>query len=109
VPTSTANSTYNRRSNTVSTAKKSTARTLSAWACRNCRQVTADRIGARSTPAWLRMDQTVLGTDLVAQPHSSPWILRYPQVEFSLAGRSTRLQTSAVTDGRPRRLGKVHR
>src|SRR6266498_283856 len=40
VASSMTNSTYSRRSNTVSTVKKSTASTLWAWACRNCRSTT---------------------------------------------------------------------
>jgi hypothetical protein len=36
---------------TVSTVKKSTASTPVAWARRNCRQETADRVGAGSMPA----------------------------------------------------------
>jgi hypothetical protein len=60
LPTSIANSTYTRRSNTVSTLKKSTARTPCAWDRRNCRQVTAERFGAGSAPAFLRMVYTVL-------------------------------------------------
>jgi hypothetical protein len=60
VATSITNNTYNRRSNTVSTVKKSIARMPLAWARRNCRQVSADRLSAGSTPARLRMVQTVL-------------------------------------------------
>jgi hypothetical protein len=48
LPTSIANSTYSRRSDTVSTLKKSTASTPRAWDRRNCRQVTVDRFGAGS-------------------------------------------------------------
>src|SRR4029453_2044955 len=44
VANSTANRTYSRRSRTVSTVKKSTATTPVAWARRNCRQVSADRL-----------------------------------------------------------------
>jgi hypothetical protein len=40
--------------------KKSTASTPAACARRNCRQESADRLGAGSTPARWRMDQTVL-------------------------------------------------
>jgi hypothetical protein len=60
VATSIANSTYSRRSKTVSTVKKSTASTPAAWARKNRRQVSADRVGAGSTPARCRMVHTVL-------------------------------------------------
>ena len=39
--------------------KKSTANTPLAWALRNCRQETADRVGAGATPARCRMAHTV--------------------------------------------------
>jgi hypothetical protein len=44
----------------VSTVKKSMASTPLAWARRNCRQETADRVGAGSMPARCRMVHTVL-------------------------------------------------
>jgi hypothetical protein len=46
VATSMADSTYGRLRHTVSTVKKSMASTLSAWARRNRRQLSADRVGA---------------------------------------------------------------
>jgi hypothetical protein len=74
--TSITNSTYRRLRNTVSTVKKSTARTLLAWARRNCRQVRADRLGAGSVPARCRMAQTVLAPILEPSRPSSPWMRR---------------------------------
>ena len=47
VPCSMKSSTYRRRKNTVSTWKKSVARIVFAWASRNVRQVSPDRVGAR--------------------------------------------------------------
>jgi hypothetical protein len=70
------NSTYGRLRDTVSTVQKSTASTLSAWARRNCRQETAGRIGAGSTPAGCRMAQTVLAPIVYRSRHSSPWMRR---------------------------------
>jgi hypothetical protein len=58
--TSIINSTYRRLSNTVSTVKKSTASTPLAWARKNWRHETADRLGAGATPARRRMVHTVL-------------------------------------------------
>jgi transposase len=52
------NSTRSRCNNTVSTVKKSTASTLVAWVRKNCRQVSAERLGAGSTPARCRMVHT---------------------------------------------------
>jgi hypothetical protein len=62
----------------VSTVKKSIARTLLAWARRNCRHVSADRLGAGSTPPRCRMAQTVLAPSVDPSRHSSPWTRRYP-------------------------------
>jgi hypothetical protein len=91
----------------VSTVKKSTASTPLAWAQRNCRQVSANRLGAGSTPARWRMAHTVLAPILSLYPSrpSSPWMRRYPQVGFSLASRTTNTRSSAVTAGPPRRCG----
>ncbi len=36
---------------------------------------------------------------------NSPWILLYPQALFSVASRSMRVAISALTGGRPVRLG----
>jgi hypothetical protein len=78
VPASRTNITYNRRNNTVSTVKKSTASRPLACARRNCRQVSADRLGAGSTPARCRIVHTVLAPILPLYPrrHSSPWTRR---------------------------------
>jgi hypothetical protein len=76
VAISSANSTYNRRNYTVSAVKKSITSTPSAWARRNCRQVTAERRGAGSIPAQLRMVHTLLAHTRYPSRHNSPWILR---------------------------------
>ena len=55
IPCSIKNSTYRRRKNTVSTWKKSAARIVFAWACRNARQVCPARLGAGSMSASLRI------------------------------------------------------
>ncbi len=39
---------------------------------------------------------------------SSPWILLYPQALFSVASRLISAVISALTGGRPVRLGNVH-
>jgi hypothetical protein len=62
--TSITNSAYSCCNNTVSTVKKSTARMPLAWARRNCRHETADRVGAGATPARWRMVHTVLAPTL---------------------------------------------
>jgi hypothetical protein len=67
VATSITNSTYSRCSNTVSTVKQVHRQHTSAWARRNRRQVSADRLGAASTPARCRMAQMVLAPELVAE------------------------------------------
>jgi hypothetical protein len=52
---------------TRSAVKRSSANTPLAWVRRNCRQVSADRLGAGSTPARRRMTQTVLAPILQGQ------------------------------------------
>jgi putative transposase len=47
------------------------------------------QLSAGSMPARFRSDHTVLGAIWWPSPASSPWILRYPQVGFSEASRST--------------------
>src|SRR5215204_1534034 len=74
--TSSTNRTYSRCSKTVSTVKKSTASTPLACARRNCRQESADRLGAGLTPARCRMAQTVLAPILYPSRHSSQWMRR---------------------------------
>ena len=39
---------------------------------------------------------------------SSPWILLYPQPQFSVASRAISVTISALTGGRPARFGWVH-
>ncbi|WP_323178695.1 hypothetical protein [Streptomyces sp. NBC_01381] len=76
---------YRRRSNTVSTWKKSTARIPEAWLRRNCAQVGPERRGAGSIPALFRIAQTVEAPTGRPARASSPAILRYPQCGFSVA------------------------
>ena len=53
---------------TVSTCKKSHARIAAAWERRNCRQVGADRRGAGSIPAILRISHTVEAAIFTPKP-----------------------------------------
>ena len=84
---------------TVSMAAKSQA--TAAWDRRNCDQVTLERVGAGSTPAFLRICQTVDAAIGWPSPASSPWTRRYPQVGFSAARRSVSRRSFAEVDGRP--------
>lgn len=69
---------FRRRSNAVSTWKKSTARIPEGWLRRNCAQVGPERRGAGAIPALFRIAHTVEApTGRPARP-SSPAILRYP-------------------------------
>ena len=52
--------TYSRLKNTVSTLKKSVATKVSAWAARNCCQVSSDRRPAGGTWARRRIERTVV-------------------------------------------------
>src|SRR5262249_26158075 len=52
-------------------------------------------------PARFRIDHTVLAAIRWPSPVSSPWILRYPQVGFSEASRSTSWRSSDAVDRPP--------
>ena len=65
-----------RRRRTVSMWAKSTARIACAWVARNCRRSGADRRGAGSKPAALRIFQAVEAATRWPSPTSSPWMRR---------------------------------
>jgi hypothetical protein len=95
-------STYSRRSQTVSTVRKSQAMTAEACARRNCGQLSSARRGAGSIPCRRRIAQIVLGATRMPSPTSSPWMRRQPQAGFSRASRSTSSRTPLFVLGRPR-------
>ena len=101
--TSITNSTYRRWSNTVSTVKKSTASTPLAWARRNCRHVSAERVGAgRRVAGWpTRYWPRSWSRGGTAHRGCGGGV----QVGFSLASRSTSAWISGEVLGRPRRCG----
>jgi hypothetical protein len=68
------NSTYRRRSVTVSTVKRSQATRVAAWRRRNARQLIACRRGAGSSPAAASGRRTVLGEIRKPSLSSSPAI-----------------------------------
>ena len=67
---------------TVSTVKKSHATIAAAWLRRNVAHDCDVRPGAGSIPAVLRIAQTVDGAIVTPSRTSSPWMRRYPEVEF---------------------------
>lgn len=69
-------STCRRRSNTVSTLKKSHAMIPLAWERRNSAQLGPERRGAGSSPWRLRIDHTVDAPRVMPMVTSSPWIRR---------------------------------
>jgi len=74
VPTETKNSTYSRRSQTVSTVKKSQARiVLPCWR-RNDRQLEAPRSGAGGVPARASTFRTNVADTRIPSLRSSPTI-----------------------------------
>ena len=88
----------------MSTVKKSTANTLLAWARRNCRQVSTDRLGAGSTPARWRMAQTVLyGNKACGVPAQDLTVPVAPdQADAALAESGTRpFDLTSADEGRP--------
>jgi hypothetical protein len=93
---------YSRRSQTVSTVRKSQATIADPCARRNCDQLSSARRGAGSIPRRRRIAQIVLGASAIPSPTSSPWMRRYPQVGFSRAMRSTSSQMPLSVRGRPR-------
>jgi hypothetical protein len=89
-----------------STWKKSVASIVAAWVCRNCRHVVSVcRCGAGGIFRALRTRRIVAALTRWPSFSSSPWILLYPQLVFSVASRSISPATSAVTGGRPVRYG----
>src|ERR687887_2682031 len=91
-------STCRRRSQSVSTVKKSHSTIPAACWRKNSRQLTLARLGAGSMP-WRRSTfQTLLADSEIPSPTSSPWIRLYPQLGFSAASRriSRRVGASAL-------------
>ena len=78
---------------------------MEAWLRRNSVHVGPVRPGEGSMPWRRRMAQTLDGASPMPIVASSPWILRYPQVGFSLASRRTISTVPAGTLGRPERWG----
>jgi hypothetical protein len=68
-------------------------------------------LSRRDGDASPRSPSQPLAFERVGDPatSSSPWILRYPQVGYSLARRSTMPTVPAGMPGRPERRGYVHR
>jgi len=67
-------STCRRRSQSVSTVKKSHSRIPAACRQRNSLQLTLARLGAGSMPWRRSMFQTLLERQRTPSPTSSPWI-----------------------------------
>jgi uncharacterized protein YkwD len=74
----------------VTVSRKSQASRASAWERRKSAQVLEARAGAGSIPASVKISHTVEAATFTPRTSSSPWILRYPQLGFSRARRSTR-------------------
>ena len=85
----------------MSTVKKSQASIDDAWARRNSVQLGLPRLGDGSMSWRRRIVHTLEGARRIPIVASSPWILRYPQVGFSLANRRTILIVPAGRLGRP--------
>ena len=102
-PTSITKKQYRRCKVTAqSTWKKSVARMVAAWACRNCRQVVSVfRFGAGGIRRALRTRRIVEAPTRWPSLSSSPWMRWYPQPWFSVASRSMSAVISALTGGRP--------
>jgi hypothetical protein len=76
---------------------------------RNCRQVVSvQRAGAGGIRSRWRTRRIVEAPTRWPSLSSSPWILWYPQLGFSLAMRSINTATASSTGGRPRRFGYVY-
>jgi hypothetical protein len=73
-----------------------------AWAAerRNVAHLLLVGSHAGSTPASLRISQTVDAAIFTPSTRSSPWIRRYPQVVFSRAKRRTSRRTDRIVGGR---------
>jgi hypothetical protein len=93
---------YSRwRVSAQSTWKKSVASIVDAWACRNFRHVVSERrSGAGGIFSALRTRRIVDAPTRCPSLSSSPWILLYPQLRFSVASRSISAAVSALTGGR---------
>ena len=74
VPIETKNNTYSRRSQTVSTVKKSHASTVSACSRRNERQLGPARSGVGGIPARASTFRTSVAETLIPSLRSSPTI-----------------------------------
>jgi hypothetical protein len=79
---------------------------VAAWECRNRRQVASvRRLGAGGIRSALRTRRIVDALARWPSLSSSPWIRWYPQLLFSVARGSISAVSSALTGGRPVRLG----
>jgi hypothetical protein len=85
------------------TVSKSAASSACAWERTKSVQVLTARSGAGSIPASRRISPMVDGATLIPSVSSSPYTLRYPQLAFSFARRSTKAQIERSVRGRPRR------
>ena len=96
---------YRRRRVTAqSTWKKSVASIVDACARRNFRHVVSVfRCGAGGIFSSLRTRRIVDALTRWPSFSSSPWILLYPQLLFSVASRSISAAISMLTGGRPGR------
>jgi len=98
---------YIRAPVNVTVSMKSAASSAWAWERRKSVHVVAARSGAGSLPASCRICQTVDGATLIPSVSSSPCTLRYPQLPFSRASRSTKARIDHSVRGRPRRRGRA--
>jgi len=79
---------------------------VDAWVCRNFRQVVSvRRCGAGGIFSAFRTRRIVDAPTRWPSFSSSPWIRWYPQLLFSVASRSISAAISALTGGRPVRVG----
>jgi hypothetical protein len=62
-------------------------------------------LGRRVDLGFFKISQTVEAATFQPLVRSSPWILRYSQVSFSRAQRSTRARRASGLAGRPGRRG----
>src|SRR5690348_18162355 len=89
--------------------KTSVASIVDAWVCRNFRHVVSERrSGAGGVFSALRTLRIVDAPTRWPSLSSSPWILLYTQLLFSVASRAMRAAISALTGDRPVRLGQIH-
>ncbi len=102
---STTASTNMRAPHSVTVSTKSHASRASAFERRKSAQVVAERSGAGSMPASLRISHTVEGATFTPSTSNSPCTRRYPYAGFSRTRRSTRVRMERTVGGRPGRLG----